>query len=191
MCVAAIGRRHSQFRPSAQIRHCNRLSHNMEAGIPSEALEPEVASGAISVPKGGFHVRASLAASAHGRSRRHWFFRKAGGGADHARLQAAGARPASREGLRRSRRAGHGDRVRLAHLPSLHEFPHQDLAGVQDQIRRYRQGPLHRARVPARSALDSGVHAGALLRRGEMVSDRRHALQDAGRLGIRKSRSTR
>ena len=49
-------------------------------------------------------------------------------------------------------RAGHDHRICLDDLSALRPFPRDHLSGDEEEIHRYRQGPLHLPRVPARSA---------------------------------------
>ena len=57
------------------------------------------------------------------------------------------------------RRAGDHHRIRLADLQPLRRLPPGRLAGAEGEIRRRRQGQVHPARIPARSAGGGRLHA--------------------------------
>src|SRR4051812_23756055 len=107
-----------------------------------------------------------------------------GAGAERLARRARGAGPARRRGARAGERQGHDRRVRLAHLLALRGLPQGHLAGAEEALHRHRAGALHPARVPARPARQGRLHAGALRRRGEILSDHRPPVRSAERLGV-------
>ena len=84
--------------------------------------------------------------------------------------------------------------VEYASMTCAHcaQLSHQDFPGAEEALHRHRQGALHPARIPARSAGDCRLHARALRgRRTSIIPLIEHAVPEAGRMGGAASRCRR
>ena len=92
------------------------------------------------------------------------------------------ARPGRRCRARFRQGAGDHHRIRLDDLPALRALLEHDLSRAEEALHRHRQGALHLARIPARSAGGGRLHAGALRRQRQIHADGRDAVRQAARL---------